>query len=74
MDLAKMSPRAQKSSSPDIIDIRQHVIEFDLTHDIDTMLRPAEGAKQMPTMLLYDEKGLQIFEEVNESEDVTSAS
>jgi hypothetical protein len=48
----------------DIIDIRGHVVEFDLKADVETMLAGHPGARKLPTMLLYDEKGLQLFEEV----------
>jgi len=51
-------------STPDILDIRQHLIDMDLSNDIMTMLQPERGPKEMPTMLLYDTEGLQIFEEV----------
>jgi len=56
------SPKPQ--ASPDIIDIRKHAIESDLGHEIMAMLSTEKGPKKMPTMLLYDSKGLQIFEQV----------
>lgn len=70
---ARLSNKADlstKSSPPqiNIIDIRQHVIDMDLSNDIMSMLKPETGPKKMPTMLLYDEAGLQIFEEVHTSE------
>ena len=54
----------KSTSTPDILDIRQNVIEMDLSNDITSMLQPERGPKQMPTMLLYDTEGLQTFEEV----------
>lgn len=59
------SPKGQ--SVPDIIDIRQNAIEFDLGRDVMSMLKPDKGPKKLPTLLLYDEKGLQTFEEVGKS-------
>jgi hypothetical protein len=46
----------------DIIDIRHDAVEINLKEEIDKLLHPAEGPKKLPTMLLYDERGLQIFE------------
>lgn len=60
------SPKPQQPS-PDIIDIRKHAIESDLGHEIMSMLGTEKGPKKMPTMLLYDSKGLQIFEQVRKS-------
>jgi uncharacterized SAM-dependent methyltransferase len=50
----------------DIIDIRRSEIQLDILGDIRKQLRPdAAGAeKKLPTMLLYDEAGLRIFEEI----------
>lgn len=50
----------------DIIDIRRDALglELDLGRDIMAQLAPERGMKKMPTLLLYDEKGLQTFEEV----------
>jgi hypothetical protein len=52
-------------SKIDIIDIRHDVVEFNLRADILTSLRPESGPKKLPTLLLYDERGLQLFEEVS---------
>lgn len=59
-----VSKQETKEFTPHIVDIRQHLFEMDLNNDIMTMLQPERGPKQMPTMLLYDTEGLQIFEEV----------
>jgi hypothetical protein len=48
----------------DIIDIRCDAIEMDLKAEILSMLKPEKGPRKLPTLLLYDEKGLQIFEKV----------
>lgn len=51
-------------NQPDILDIRQSVVDFDLKEEIHSLLRPDEGPRRLPTLLLYDEKGLQLFEKV----------
>jgi hypothetical protein len=52
-------------SKIDIIDIRRDAVEINLKEDVLTSLRPESGPKQLPTLLLYDERGLQLFEEVS---------
>lgn len=52
------------TSDIDIIDIRCDAIEMDLKAEIMSMLKPAKGPRKIPTLLLYDQKGLQIFEKV----------
>jgi hypothetical protein len=52
------------TSGIDIIDIRSDAIGMDLKAEILSMLKPTKGPRKMPTLLLYDEKGLQIFEKV----------
>jgi hypothetical protein len=52
------------TSDIDIIDIRSDATEMDLKVEILSMLKPAKGPKKMPTLLLYNETGLQIFEKV----------
>ena len=54
----------QKSFTTDIIDIRHDAVEINLKEEIFTQLQPEEGPKRLPTLLLYDERGLQIFEKV----------
>lgn len=49
----------------DIIDIRREHVEMDLQKEVERMMNPAEGPKTLPTLLLYDEKGLQLFEDVS---------
>ncbi|KAK6957405.1 Ergothioneine biosynthesis protein 1 [Daldinia eschscholtzii] len=48
----------------DITDIRQAAVDFNLKEEIHKLLRPQEGPRKLPTLLLYDEKGLQLFEEI----------
>lgn len=48
----------------DITDIRQTAVEINLKEEIHKLLRPQEGRRKLPTLLLYDERGLQLFEEV----------
>jgi hypothetical protein len=56
---------AASVSKVDIIDIRHDNVEFNLKADILTSLRPEIGPKKLPTLLLYDERGLQLFEDVS---------
>ncbi|KAI2781114.1 C-type lectin protein [Daldinia loculata] len=48
----------------DITDIRQTAVEINLKEEIHKLLRPQEGRRKLPTLLLYDERGLQLFEEI----------
>ena len=49
----------------EVLDICRHKIKSSVLEDIKTSLRPANGEeKRLPTMLLYDEKGLKYFEEI----------
>ena len=52
------------TSNIDIIDIRHDSIETDLKEEILGSLAPKIGPKTLPTLLLYDSGGLQLFEEV----------
>ena len=50
---------------PQILDIRRDDIQFSILDDINKKLRPSPGTeKHLPTMLLYDETGLKLFEEI----------
>lgn len=58
-------PTPESMSSVDIIDIREgNAVDLDLKPEISSKLRAEPGHKQLPTLLLYDEKGLQLFEQV----------
>lgn len=64
--LEKGTSRAPgRQSDVDIIDIRQEAVEINLKEEIRNLLRPQEGPRKLPTLLLYDKKGLQLFEEVS---------
>lgn len=53
------------SGSTEILDIRAGPTEFDILQDIKKGLRPADGGeKRLPTLLLYDEAGLRLFEKI----------
>lgn len=67
-DEVKAGQFTQKKGSTniDIIDIRHDSIEINLKDEILKSLEvPTMGSKSLPTLLLYDEKGLQLFEEVD---------
>jgi L-histidine Nalpha-methyltransferase / hercynylcysteine S-oxide synthase len=50
---------------PSIVDIREDVNETNLLGDILKGLKPEEGQpKTLPTLLLYDEVGLKMFERI----------
>ena len=61
----KGMPQMGSVSNIDIIDIRHGVVEVNLKDEILSSLRPESGIKKLPTLLLYDERGLQLFEEVS---------
>ena len=48
----------------DIIDIRRVEVETNIKADILSQFNPADGPRRLPTLLLYDERGLQLFEKV----------
>lgn len=54
-------PSAQNGS---IIDIRRAAVEINLKDDIYSMWNSDTAPRQLPTLLLYNEKGLQLFEDV----------
>lgn len=48
-----------------VLDIRVDATEIDILQDIKTGLRPNDGGeKKLPTLLLYDEAGLRLFEKI----------
>lgn len=58
-----------------ILDIRRSKDEFNVRRDIEIGLQPSNGReKQMPTILLYDELGLKLFEEITFLDEVTLSS
>lgn len=59
------SEKMSSTTSTQIIDIRPGPTEFDILQDIRNGLRPKHGGeKTLPTMLLYDEAGLRLFEKI----------
>lgn len=54
----------------DIIDIRGEAVEINLKDEIASSICPEDGPRMLPTLLLYDEKGLQLFEDVRFFESV----
>ena len=59
------APPGGKATLPDIIDIRSDTAGFNLKQDILTGLQPNDGGeKTLPTLLLYDDQGLRLFERI----------
>ncbi|KAI0406130.1 DUF323 domain protein [Xylaria palmicola] len=56
--------RTAAEASVDIIDIRRDTVQASLKEDIYRLFRPQQGSRQLPTLLLYDAKGLQLFEQI----------
>ena len=53
------------SDPPAIIDIRRGTLDYGIVEQMRDMLHPREnGEKQLPTLLLYDEAGLKLFEDI----------
>jgi uncharacterized SAM-dependent methyltransferase len=53
------------NGATEIIDIRVGETDFDILQDIKGGLRPENGGeKTLPTLLLYDEAGLRLFEKI----------
>ncbi|MCJ1312598.1 hypothetical protein MMC25_006272 [Agyrium rufum] len=60
-----MAPAPLLPSHVPIIDIRRQEIDLSIGDEIHAGLRPADGGeKRLPTLLLYDEQGLKLFEEI----------
>lgn len=54
-----------RSGGREIIDIRRDHEEISLAEEIRSGLQPANGGeKRLPTLLLYDEAGLKLFEDI----------
>ncbi|TAQ87539.1 hypothetical protein B7494_g4128 [Chlorociboria aeruginascens] len=54
----------KSTTNIDIINIRHDAVEINLKGELLSLLMPERGPKRMPTLLLYDELGLQLFEKV----------
>ena len=50
----------------DIIDIRHAAVEINLKAEVLSQFHTRNGPRKLPTLLLYDERGLQLFEKVPE--------
>ncbi|RAH79500.1 hypothetical protein BO86DRAFT_152732 [Aspergillus japonicus CBS 114.51] len=60
-----MSPLTCPTKSVDIVAIHQHELEFSLVNEIQRGISPPAGtSRSMPTMLLYNDQGLKLFEEI----------
>lgn len=56
---------SKEHSDVSIIDIRRGGLEFSILDEMQATLNPTLGQeKRMPTLLLYDERGLRLFEEI----------
>lgn len=65
----KAAKRLDLSPTPsrpavDILDIRRATVEVSLKEEILSMFNPKTGPRKLPTLLLYDDAGLQFFENV----------
>ncbi len=61
--IPKLAVTAHRSGL-DIIDIRRVAVEASLKSEVVTMFHCKDGPRKLPTLLLYDERGLQLFEGV----------
>jgi hypothetical protein len=58
-------PQEAAAENPvDIIDIRRDSVKANLKEDIYALFHSQERPRELPTLLLYDAKGLQLFEKV----------
>jgi uncharacterized SAM-dependent methyltransferase len=56
---------SSENGVPQIIDIRSDTASISLKQGILSGLHPADGGeKTLPTLLLYDDKGLRLFEQI----------
>lgn len=60
-----MAPNPTARAAAAILDIRREELKDTLRDDIRKLLKPENGEeKQLPTLLLYDERGLKLFEKI----------
>jgi hypothetical protein len=65
MGSAADSSQVNEDNSPRIIDIRSDTAGFELKKLIKDGLKPQDGdEKTLPTLLLYDNNGLKLFEDI----------
>ncbi|KAK0641576.1 C-type lectin protein [Cercophora newfieldiana] len=55
---------AKPGSGSDINDIRRAEVEINLKAEVLSLFRAKDAPRTLPTLLLYDERGLQLFEEI----------
>lgn len=55
---------AAAGPKPDILDIRHAAVEINLKAEVLSQFHTRDGPRKLPTLLLYDERGLQLFEKV----------
>ncbi|GKT85539.1 DUF323 domain-containing protein [Colletotrichum tofieldiae] len=60
----QQAARPVANNGLDIIDIQRVAVETNLKDDIISMWNPTNGPRRLPTLLLYNERGLQLFEEI----------
>lgn len=65
------SDHKASKASVDIVDIRRAAVEINLKEDILSQFHPKTGPRTLPTLLLYNERGLQLFEDVRPTSDRT---
>ncbi|KAL2189443.1 hypothetical protein L209DRAFT_761860 [Thermothelomyces heterothallicus CBS 203.75] len=56
--------RTAAATGPDIIDIRHAAVEINLKAEVLAQFHARDGPRKLPTLLLYDENGLQLFEKI----------
>lgn len=60
-----MSPSLRLATEVEIVNIQQDNVVFSLANDIYSGIDPPEGVPpHMPTMVLYNAKGLKLFEHI----------
>lgn len=58
------TPPPVSSPNLNIIDIRCAAVEINIKEEINSLFKAQDGPRRLPTLLLYDEQGLQLFEAV----------
>ncbi|KAK2613834.1 hypothetical protein N8I77_000713 [Diaporthe amygdali] len=58
------TPQEVPSTDLDIIDIRCAAVELNIKEEINSLFKAHDGPRRLPTLLLYDERGLQLFEAI----------
>lgn len=56
-----------------IIDIRRKAVEINLKEDILAQFHSKTGPRTLPTLLLYNERGLQLFEDVRSANETLTS-